>query len=60
MRGGSAELEWLRLSLETLRHPAFEPGSLSERQIDRALGLLDDPDFAVLSPTMMAAWGRRP
>jgi hypothetical protein len=60
LRGGTPEVEWLRLSLAHRRRPLTEPGSLSDRQLERALDLLDDPEFTLLSPMMMAAWGRRP
>jgi SAM-dependent methyltransferase len=58
LRGGSDDVEWLRLTLEQLRDRVVEPRSLSERQVDRALALLDDPDFTFMSPTVVAAWGR--
>jgi hypothetical protein len=35
-------------------------GLVTDEEVERVLALLDDPDFAISSPVMMSAWGRRP
>jgi hypothetical protein len=37
-----------------------EAGALDDEKAERALAALDDPPNVFLSPTMVAAWGRRP
>jgi SAM-dependent methyltransferase len=49
-----------RLTLEQLRDPLAASGLVTTADVDRAIELCADPRFSVLSPTTMAAWGRRP
>lgn len=60
VRGGPDAPEWLRLSAEEMRGPGEATGLLSGRDIDRLLELLDDPEFAFFSFSVVAVWGRRP
>jgi len=58
MEGGSPGALWFRLSMEQLRPRLVGPGKLSEAEVDRMLELFADPDWAALSPVILAAWGR--
>jgi SAM-dependent methyltransferase len=59
MRGAHRSSTVLRFSLERVREPVVAAGSVTEEEFDAALAVLDDPESAVMSPLMMAAWGRR-
>lgn len=59
-RGGSAHMAAHRLSREHLRAGVLAAGAVDADEFDRALALLDDPDFRIMCPTMIAAWGRTP
>jgi SAM-dependent methyltransferase len=59
IRGASPRTEFFRLSLESLRGVMEERGFLTPSEADQALALLDDPGFAVMSPALVTAWGRR-
>ena len=59
-RGGSPGTAFYRLSLESLRGALVEAGKLDDDQVERALAAVADPANVFLSPTMVAAWGRRP
>jgi len=50
----------LRANYEQLRNPILETGLVTEAQFKHDLAQLSHPDFVVRSPTMWAAWGRRP
>jgi len=58
--GGSPGARWFRLSMEQLRGTLVGPGKLQQHAVDKMLELFEDPNFAALSPVVMAAWGRRP
>lgn len=60
MEGGSAAARWFRLSMEQLRGSLTGQDGLTEAEVDRMLQLFDDPDWAAMTPIIMAAWGRRP
>jgi SAM-dependent methyltransferase len=49
-----------RLTIEQLRDAMVASGIASTHDVDVALGLCDDPELAVVSQVVMAAWGRRP
>lgn len=49
-----------RLSLEALRQPLLAEERLTEAEIGEALRLLAEPGRLLVSPTMVAAWGRAP
>jgi SAM-dependent methyltransferase len=47
-------------NFEQIRQEAISAGFVTNEEIDQALALLDDPDFAISAPMMFTAWGRRP
>jgi ubiquinone/menaquinone biosynthesis C-methylase UbiE len=57
--GGSAGAELMRANFEQVREEGLQRGLFTEQEIEQALALLDDPTFAVSSPVMFSAWGRR-
>ena len=59
MRGGHPSSVLPRLTFERIRDPIVASGAASKTEFDEALALLNDPEMAVMSPVMMAAWGRR-
>jgi SAM-dependent methyltransferase len=58
--GGSQGASVVRAGLEQLRAPILATGEISESVFEAELVLLDDPAFALPSPTMWATSGRRP
>jgi hypothetical protein len=60
MHGGTPSAEWYVLALERARPALVESGVLSAELIDAALAQAREPDFAVLGPLTISAWGRRP
>jgi SAM-dependent methyltransferase len=60
MEAGSPGAEWLRLSMDQVRARLIGPGKLTEEELNQELENLTHPEFQGLSPTIMAAWGRRP
>lgn len=59
-RGGSIGAQLDRGSYERMREQAVSAGFATEEEVARVLALLDDPNFAISSPVMLTAWGRRP
>ncbi len=59
MRGGSAQAELAVLTLTRLRERVLATGLVSDRDVEHAVASLQDPDFAVMAPTQVAAWGRK-
>jgi SAM-dependent methyltransferase len=57
--GGTPGGTFERLSLVQLREAAVATGLASAADVERAISLYEDPGFSFLSPTAMAAWGRR-
>jgi hypothetical protein len=43
-----------------VREEAVAKELITDAEIDAVLARLDAPDFAVFSPVMFTAWGRRP
>jgi SAM-dependent methyltransferase len=60
MEAGSPSAEWLRLSMTQVRARLVGPNKLTDEELDEELRNLTHPDFQGLSPTIMAAWGRKP
>jgi SAM-dependent methyltransferase len=58
-RGGGPGGRIWRLSIEQLREEIVALDLLSPTEFEAALALCDDPSLMVMSPVMMAAWGRR-
>jgi SAM-dependent methyltransferase len=48
-----------RLSIVSLREAVAERGAVTEADIDEALAAIDSGDLILVSPTMVAAWGRK-
>jgi SAM-dependent methyltransferase len=59
-RGGGPGGRIWRLSIDQLRDTIIALDLLSPTEFEAALALCDDPRLIVMSPVMMAAWGRRP
>ena len=60
VRGGSPYAAWYRQSIEALRPRLLASGLAGEKEVARACGLLDDPDFELVTPVLISARGRRP
>jgi SAM-dependent methyltransferase len=58
--GGSVIATLLRSRCCQLRNEMIEGGYISVKEFENDLKRLDDPDVLVLTPTLWAAWGRRP
>jgi SAM-dependent methyltransferase len=58
-RGGEAGGRVWRLTFEQLREPIVASGRVSAAELDRVLGLCEDPALSFLSQVTVAAWGRR-
>ena len=59
-RGGSDGALLDLANLNQVREEAIARGLLTAGEADRMATLLQSPEFAVLSPVMFSAWGRRP
>ncbi len=46
-------------NFEQIREEAVSAGFITHEEVTQMLALLDDPDFAIGSPMMFTAWGRR-
>lgn len=60
MLGRSPGARWFQLSLAHLRPRLVRADLLTDAEVDRMLELFDDPNWAALSPLIVAAWGQRP
>ena len=58
--GRSAGSKVFRANIEQLRAAIEREGIVTPAEVAADLARLDDPDFALPSPVMWAAWGRRP
>jgi hypothetical protein len=56
---GSAGASLPRANFEQLHDARIAGGLISEEEFQQDVARLDDPDFAVPSPIMWTAWGRR-
>jgi SAM-dependent methyltransferase len=52
--------DFYRLSLAALRDTLAEQGRLAAHEADAVLAMLEDRDSTIISPVMVAAWGRAP
>lgn len=59
-RGGTRGARFYRHLVRRLSGGLVAAGLVSEQEIHDGLAALDDPEFAVLLPVTVAAWGRRP
>jgi ubiquinone/menaquinone biosynthesis C-methylase UbiE len=58
--GGSLGANLEVANFAQVRKEALAKGLITDAEIDTVLARLDAPDFAVFSPVMFTAWGRRP
>jgi hypothetical protein len=58
--GGSNGAQLDLANLSQVRDEAIAHGLLTTDEADRMATLLQSPEFAILSPVMFSAWGRRP
>ncbi len=57
---GSIGAQLDRGSYERMREQVVSAGFVTQEEVEQVLALLDAPNFAVSSPVMLTAWGRRP
>jgi SAM-dependent methyltransferase len=60
MRADHPGAAFYRLSLVSLRDAIAQRGKVTDAEIDEALATIDSGDVTMVSPTMIAAWGRSP
>ena len=60
LRGGSPGTAFDRHSLLAHRDALVETGALTELELEATLRRLEDPDELILTPVLVAAWGRKP
>jgi len=60
MHGGTPSAEWYVLALERSAPSLVADGVLDEALVTAALAQARDPEFRVLGPLTISAWGRRP
>ena len=60
LTGQSVGASLVRSNYDQLRDAMIEGGHITAEQFAQDVKRLDDPDFMTLSPTLWAAWGRRP
>ena len=58
-QGGTASIEFFRLTAERLRPAILASGHVTENEFDGYLNSYDDPNYA-LRILMVHAWGRKP
>ncbi len=59
-QGSSPGAQLVLAGVEQVCDALLRSGWVTEQEIDACRVLLADPDFAVMSPVMMTAWGRQP
>jgi hypothetical protein len=57
---GDPGADFFRLSLEQLRDPLLKARAVSAGDARQALELFDEPKMTLVTPLLLAAWGRRP
>jgi SAM-dependent methyltransferase len=58
--GGSPGAALLAANFAQVRSEAVAKGLVADSEVDAVLARLNEPDFALFSPVMFTAWGRRP
>lgn len=58
--GGSPGAALLAANFDQVRKEAVAKGLVTEAEVNAVLARLNEPDFALFSPVMFTAWGRRP
>lgn len=59
-QGGSVAADLVRANCAQLREALVDSGEVTAAEVDRDLARLSDPEVALPSSLMWAAWGRRP
>lgn len=59
IRGGTPQTAFFHLTLAALREAMVAGDLVGEEDVDTELAMLGDPANTLLSPTLVAAWGRR-
>jgi SAM-dependent methyltransferase len=60
VRSGTPDVTFFKLSLVTLRDALVESGRITAVEVDTAMQRMDEPGSTILSPILVAGWGRRP
>ena len=60
MHGGTPSAEWYVMALERAGPTLVEAGLLDEATVSEGIEQARRPDFVVLSPLSISAWGRKP
>ena len=60
MHGGTPSAEWYVMALERAGPALVDSGLLDAATVAAAIAQAREPDFAVLSPLSISAWGRKP
>ncbi len=58
--GGSPGAALLAANFAQVRNQAVAKGHVTDAEVNAVLAHLNEPDFALFSPVMFTAWGRRP
>jgi SAM-dependent methyltransferase len=58
MSGGHPGIAFYRFSLLSLRDPLVSSGAVTEADVEEVLAEIDREDRTLISPVMIAAWGR--
>jgi len=60
VRSGTPDTAFFKLSVVTLRDTLVGNGQITAAEVDTALERMDAPGSIILSPVLVACWGRRP
>lgn len=60
LRGGTAQMEFLRLSFLRMGSRIVGEDRVTTRQLEGALACCEDPSFTCVAPRTVLAWGRSP
>ncbi len=60
MHGGMASAEWFVLALDRAQEALIGAGVVTRELMTEALAQARRPDFKILGPTRISAWGRKP
>jgi SAM-dependent methyltransferase len=59
VRSGTPETAFFRLSVASVRQQLVASGRVADAEVDAALQAMEEPGRTLLSPLMVACWGRR-
>jgi SAM-dependent methyltransferase len=60
MHGGTPSAEWFVLALDWAKDALVGAGVFPREVVEEALAQARRPDFRILSPVLLSAWGRKP